>query len=152
MQNSLSKSRLLAACAILSVALGVSACGPRMYAGGNKVLAENLERIQPGELSKSQVQRILGTPSSTSLYGQETWLYISRTEEAVAFFKPEETSRQIIAITFNKDDMVDSVREYSQKDGRQVMVSEKKTPTAGHDMGVLEQIIGNIGRFSNEVK
>lgn len=148
MQRTSVKTRLLAACAILTIGIGLSACGPRIYTGGSRVLSEDLERIQPGEISQIQVHRILGTPSSTSLYGQETWFYISRTEETLAFFEPEEIDRQIVAITFGSDGMVEAVREFSKEDGRQVMISEKKTPTAGHEMGVLQQIIGNVGRFS----
>jgi len=142
------KSRLLAACTIFAIAGTLSACSPRVYSGGNKVLAEKLERIKPGEVSKSQVKNILGNPSSQSLYGQSTWFYISDTRETFAFYKPEETERQVVAISFDPQNMVERVAEYGLKDGKQVIVSEKKTPTAGHDYNFLEQMMGNIGRFN----
>jgi len=150
MKKSRKKSRLLAACALVAVGMSLSACGPRVYNGGHHILAEDLARIQPGEVSISQVQRILGSPSTKSLYGQETWFYISNERKTVAFYAPEETERTVVAISFGDDKMVEAVRTYTREDGKDVLISEKTTPTAGHDLNFIKDMLGNIGRFSEE--
>ncbi len=142
------KSRFLAAAAIVALGTALSACGPRVYAGGNKPLPTDIAKIKPGEQTRSQVQQVLGSPSSRSLYGEEVWFYISETQEVVAFFAPEETERNVVAIAFDDQGVVKSVRQLGLGDGEAVAFSEKATPTAGHNMSVIEQMVGNIGRFN----
>ena len=142
------KSRILAAVAIVALGASLSACGPRVYAGGNKPLASDLAKIKPGEQTRSQVQQALGSPSSRALYGEEVWFYISETQEAVAFFAPEETERNVIAIAFDEQGVVKAVRQLGLDDGEAVAFSKNATPTAGHNMSIIEQMVGNIGRFN----
>jgi len=148
MNRDFRKSRILAAAAIVAMGTALSACGPRVYAGGNKPLPSDLAQIKPGEQTRSEVQRVLGSPSSRSLYGEEVWFYISETQEAVAFFAPDETERNVVAIAFDQQGVVKSVRQLGLDDGENVAFSEKATPTAGHTMSIIEQMVGNIGRFN----
>lgn len=143
------KSRMCAA-AILSV-VAIAGCSPQTYSGGNKPLTEKLTQIKPGEQTRSQVRDLLGTPSSRSLYGQETWFYISLSKETVAFFAPEETERTIYAVAFDEQGMVQTVSQLNKEDGKEIVISGKKTPTAGHNMSIVEQMVGNIGRFNSDL-
>lgn len=141
--------RVISVAAVAAVGIALSACGPQIANRGNKPHAEDLARIKPGVQTRSEVQGILGSPSSRSLYGQETWFYISGTRESEAFFKPEETERDIVAITFNAQGVVETVSNLDKADGENLQFSEKKTPTAGHNMTIVEQMIGNLGRFNS---
>jgi len=142
------KSRLLAAAAVLALGAVLTGCGPRVAMLGNKPMADDMAKIKPGQQTRSQVQEILGSPSSRSLYGPEIWYYISGTQESEAFFKPEETERNVIAISFDDQGVVKSIATKGKDDGQDVAMSQKKTPTAGHNMSVVEQMVGNIGRFN----
>ncbi|MBN2753063.1 MAG: outer membrane protein assembly factor BamE [Rhodospirillaceae bacterium] len=142
------KSRMLATCAILTLGLGLFGCGPHVYTTGNRPLAEDLAKIKPGEQTRSQVREILGSPSSRSLYGQEVWFYISSTQQNEAFFATEETDRSVLSITFDDEGLVKTIVNKSKEDGNTIALSEKKTPTAGHNMTIVEQMVGNIGRFN----
>lgn len=142
------KTRLLAAAAILALGTALSGCGPRVAMMGNKPLAEDLAKIKPGEQTRSQVQELLGSPSSRSLYGPEIWYYISGTQESAAFFAPDETERAVVAIAFDDQGVVKSIVKKGKEDGQDVAMSQKKTPTAGHNMTIVEQMVGNIGRFN----
>lgn len=148
MNRTITKSRISAIAGSLVLGATLAACGPQVSNLGNKPLATELARIQPGEQTRSQVQEILGSPSSRSLYGEEVWFYIGGTREVVAFFAPEETDRNVVAIAFDEQGVVREVRKLGLEDGEDVAMSKKKTPTAGHDMTVVEQMVGNIGRFN----
>lgn len=148
MNRDWTKSRILAIAAIVAMGTALSACGPRVYSGGNKPLSSEIARIKPGEQSRSEVQRLLGSPSSRSLYGEEVWFYISQTKESVAFFAPEETERNVIAIAFDDQGTVKRVDQLGLGDGEMIAFAEKTTPTAGHNMTIIEQMVGNIGRFN----
>lgn len=148
MNRTITKSRISAVAGILVLGAALAACSPQVSTIGNKPLATDLARIKPGEQTRSQVQEILGSPSSRSLYGEEVWFYIGGTREVVAFLKPEETERNVVAIAFDERGVVKEVRALGLDDGEEVAMSEKKTPTAGHNMTVVEQMVGNIGRFN----
>ena len=42
--------------------------------------------------------------------------------------------------------MVEEVLEYDQNDGRVLNYASRETPTRGRELGLWEQIFGNVGR------
>ena len=51
------------------------------------------------------------------------------------------------AISFNKDnDQVETVNQYSLKDGKLIAFNGRETPTRGRELTVLEQLLGTVGR------
>lgn len=133
-----------------AVALSMWACEPRISRHGYVPDPEVLSRIEPGLHNRLEVAQFLGTPSTTAMFGEETWLYITEKREEYAFFKPEIIEQQVVAIAFNNSGVVDSVDEYLLADGILVDPVSRKTPTYGKQIGLLEQLLGNIGRFNNE--
>lgn len=128
------------------------ACAPTIDSRGNMPSPERLAQIQPGRFTKSDVTALLGTPASTSVFGDDRWYYISSKIETFAFFKPEELERQVVVIDFDKRGSVASVQKLTLDDGRMVDISSRETPTAGRDMTVLEQLLGNVGKFNSKAK
>ncbi len=86
-----------------AVALAVVVCSPRIDSRGNLPDPDKLAEIKPGKHSRDDVAEILGSPSSIGVFDQETWYYISKRTEAVAFFEPEVAERQVIIVHFNKN-------------------------------------------------
>ena len=43
---------------------------------------------------------------------------------------------------------VRDIKQYELKDGKEVDMVARKTPTSGKELTVLEQILGNVGKFS----
>jgi len=127
----------------------VTACTAIIDVRGNVPAADRLEQIKPGQTTRAEVATLVGTPASKTTFGDNAWYYISSKIETYAFFDPEELERHVVEITFNpKSDIVESVRSLELKDGQEVRLVSRETPTAGKDMSVLEQLIGNFGRFS----
>lgn len=89
----------------------------------------------------------LGSPSSTASFGPETWYYISAHKQRKAFLEPEVLDQDVVQIEFNTAGLVDKIQTYTLKDGKKIDMVERTTPTEGHSMGVVEQILGNVGRF-----
>ncbi|MBF0561924.1 MAG: outer membrane protein assembly factor BamE [Alphaproteobacteria bacterium] len=127
----------------------VAACSSIIENRGNSPSADFLSQIKPGVQTKEDVSSLLGTPSTTSNFGDETWYYISGREEYYAFFYPEELERKIISVHFDAHGVVTDLKTYGLKDGRIIQPVEQTTPTAGTEMTVLQQFLGNVGRFSN---
>jgi len=130
----------------------LSACSPTIDMRGNLPSPEALAQIKPGTTTQDEVMTLLGTPSSTMTYGGEVWHYISAKTEYVAFTKPEEKERTVVTIAFDTDGKVKEVTKLGLKDGKQVDTVSRETPSAGKEMTIIEQLVGNIGRFKKDAQ
>ena len=105
--------------------------------------------VKPGEDTRATVLAQLGSPSTSSLFDKEgTWMYMSATRERFAFYHPKVVSRTVVAIRFGEDDIVEEVLKYNETDGRILQYASRETPTRGRELGLLEQIFGNVGRVA----
>ncbi len=111
---------------------------------------DKINKLVIGKTRKAIVKRELGSPSSVSTYGDETWYYISTEKESVAFLKPKIKSQKVVAIQFNKDDTISKIEQYNENDAHDIKISKDETKTEGHEQGVLGQILGNVGRFNTD--
>jgi outer membrane protein assembly factor BamE (lipoprotein component of BamABCDE complex) len=141
--------RYLLVMALLGAA---TACEPVVDLRGNMPSPERLAEVKPGRFTKSDITALLGTPASTSVFGDDRWYYISSRIETVAFFKPEELERQVVVIDFDHAGTVTDIRKLSLEDGTAITMEARETPTAGRDLTVLEQLLGNIGKFNSKAK
>lgn len=137
--------RILFSTALLG---SVTACTTYIDARGNQPDPERLAEVQAGKTNRDDVTALLGTPSNTAMFDDETWYYISSKFKRTAFFDPVEIEREVVVISFDKRGMVKDVRQLSMKDGKEVTPVARETPTAGRDLSVMEQLLGNVGRFN----
>lgn len=133
----------LAALALLSAA---TACAPTQDRHGFVADSPEAMKIEAGVDTKATVLSRLGTPSTTGAFDQEAWYYISTELNRIAFFDPKIKERQVLAVRFGADDVVSSVETFGVEKGRVIAYNDDKTPTRGRELGLIEQIFGNIGR------
>lgn len=134
---------------IPAVAASLSACTPITSYSGFQAIESDPKDVKIGTDTKSTVRGRLGSPSATGTFDPNTWFYMNQQKSRVAFKQPEVISRNITAITFNKDsELVESVNSYTLKDGKVVAFNGRETPTRGRELTILEQILGNVGRGS----
>lgn len=145
------RNRISTAATALVLAAMMISCTPKIDNRGNEIDLDNLVEIEPGKTRKSRVSALLGAPSSISDFGEDTWLYIGATTKTIAFFQPELINRKVVYISFDKDGVVGSVGKLSEADGRKIEFVDRETPTAGQRITLLQQLIGNIGRFNDGV-
>ena len=131
-------------------ALILAGCSPTIDTRGNLPPASRLSQIKAGEQTREDVAQLLGTPATVSAFGDPVWYYISYRTETSAFFKPEEKDRKVVAVEFDTRGYVKDVRQLGLADGRELQMVDRETPTAGKDLTVLQQLFGNLGRFSKE--
>ncbi len=136
--------------ALGGAAAAISGCFPTADTRGNLPLKEVVESIERGKQNRDQIAALLGTPSTKASFGkQETWYYIGKRTETLAFFKPKLLERKILVIKFDDRGVVEAVASYDASAGKPVELVERVTPTKGKELSVLAQIIGNVGRFSD---
>jgi outer membrane protein assembly factor BamE (lipoprotein component of BamABCDE complex) len=125
----------------------ISACTPVKATRGNMLAQEQVQQIQPGVSHKSDVARILGTPSTRAIFDENTWYYVGMHTEQSAFFDPEVVDKRVMKVTFDDMDMVVAINDVTNE-GIDVPISSRVTPTGGQDLTVVQQLLGNIGRFN----
>jgi outer membrane protein assembly factor BamE (lipoprotein component of BamABCDE complex) len=145
MANCRSRVRLLS-CALVGLAL--AACQPTIDQRGNLPDKSKVADIEPGVTTKEMVSQILGTPSSVSTFSDKTWYYISRRTEQTAFFEPEVLDQQVVVVAFDDGGVVRDVQHLNLADSRPVDPSARETPSAGKELGFVEQLVGNLGKFN----
>ena len=107
--------------------------------------------IEPGTDTRSTVLARLGSPSTTSLFNPNLWIYMSATRETMSYHRPDIIQRSIVAIQFDESDQVQDVLTYDLDDGRVVNYVSRVTPTRGRELGILEQLFGTIGRLPSQL-
>ena len=130
--------------------LGIAACTPTVDSRGYVPNQALLDQIKPGVDNRESVKRMLGTPTSADPFRDQTWYYISRKTETVAFFEPTVLEQNVVAVDFDAKGIVTKVERYGLEDGKKVDVVTRETPTRGRELTVLGQMFGNLGRFNSK--
>jgi outer membrane protein assembly factor BamE (lipoprotein component of BamABCDE complex) len=141
-------ARLSYAVAAVSAAFAVTCCSPDIEERGDLPTHEEIARIHPGKTTKDQVVNILGSPSSVGVFDPNAWFYISKRTSQTAFFLPRTTDQQVYIVEFDKDGVVAAVDHKGLMDAENITPAPGATPAPGRELTFIEQVIGNLGRFS----
>ena len=128
------------------VATTMMACTPEINHRGYYAKPGAFAQITEG-MAKSQVEGILGSPSTTASinFQGDSYYYITSITERSSFLTPVETNREIIAVRFSKNDQVTSTAQYGLQDGRVININSRKTPIAGNELTILQEMFGALG-------
>ena len=127
----------------------LAACTPIRDNNGNIPLAEAMEKIEPGKQTREQVMETLGSPSARGAFEEnDVWYYVGKRTRTVAFLKPEVLEHQVVEIRFGADGRVSQVNAIDATQVAKPDPVDRVTPTEGNEFTILEQLIGNIGRFT----
>jgi len=139
-----------AAFAVLAAGLfATAACAPISSYSGFQAIESDPKDVKVGVDTKSTVRGKLGSPSATATFDTNTWFYMNQVKERVAFRRPKIIARNVTAIAFNKEsEQVESVNNYTLKDGKVIAFNGRETPTRGREMTILEQMLGAVGHGS----
>jgi len=117
------------------------ACAPVISQRGYLPDPDIESAIKTGTDTKTTVQSRLGYASTTATFGNDNWYYISSTEKQVAFFTPTVLKRQVLAVTFDKENKVTGVRHYGLRDGHLISFETRETPARGRETTFLQELL-----------
>jgi outer membrane protein assembly factor BamE (lipoprotein component of BamABCDE complex) len=127
--------------------LSVGACTPTQATRGNIVEDYRMAEVVPGVSSRTNVLQSLGSPTTVAPFDDNVWYYIGQKTEKTGIFDPKVVEKKVVVVAFNQDGIVDTI-ENIDADQINVPRVRRKTPTSGNDITVIEQLIGNVGRFN----
>ncbi len=136
--------RARAALLPLALTLGLGACAPTIATNGFQAVDLKPKDVKVGDTRSSVLLR-LGSPSTQGAFDPNVWYYISQQTEKYAYYKPHVQKREVVSITFDKDEKVSAVKDLTLKDGYQIAYDRSSTPTRGKQLNWVGQLLGNIG-------
>ena len=128
----------------------LSSCAQPIDIHGNRISLKSFETIEPGKTTEQQVLEQLGKPVITQDYGSKSWIYIESKSQKTVLSGRKFINRTIVRVSFDKKGIATSVDIIPYDKELKPNVATRKTPTAGQEITVFQQLIGNFGRFENK--
>jgi outer membrane protein assembly factor BamE (lipoprotein component of BamABCDE complex) len=116
---------------------------------GHSLDEAQLAKITPGSTSRQEVLQLMGSPSALSTFDDAAWYYVSQRTEKRSFYQEGVVDQEVVTISFDDQDRVAAVDRHGLDQVAAVDPVDRVTATAGASPSIIEQLIGNIGRFSN---
>jgi outer membrane protein assembly factor BamE (lipoprotein component of BamABCDE complex) len=132
----------------LTLPLALAGCESIVDLRGFAATPGSVEKLEIGAQSREDVVRLIGSPSAVATFNPNVWYYITQKQEYYAFFKPVMLEQKVLQLTFSEAGRLQLLKNYELSDGKDVAMVSRITPTAGKEITILEQIMGNVGRFS----
>jgi len=152
MRRTVPLSRLLLGALLIPAAVAIAGCDNTVDQRGFAATPGSVEKLEVGAQSREDVVRLIGSPSAVATFNPNIWYYISETQEYWAFTKPKISAQKVIQVTFNDDGRVSAIKNYDLKDAQDIQMVQRITPTSGKELTILEQVLGNVGKFTGPKK
>ncbi len=126
-------------------AFAISGCPETINTHGQVLRESDINQLQVGHHNKHDVQRLLGSPSTIGTFDDDRWYYMSQT----VMSKPLEPhilqNRKILIIDFNEEGVIADMTQKNETDANDINPAERKTPTQGQSLGIIDQVFENLG-------
>lgn len=130
----------------LVLALGaLAACQPIYRSHGYVPSDSDLAMLVVGQDTRDTVGDFVGRPSSAGVLEDGGWYYVGSRWREVGWKKPEEISREVVAISFDEGGVVQNIERFGLQDGRVVTLSRRVTDSNIKGVTFLGQLLGSIG-------
>jgi outer membrane protein assembly factor BamE (lipoprotein component of BamABCDE complex) len=145
-------SPLLATAGAALAMLGLAGCETNVAQRGFAGTPGSVEKLEVKTQSREDVVRLIGSPSTIATFNPNVWYYVAQKQEQFAFFKAHIVDQKVLQLTFNDEGRLQTIKSYDLANAQDVRMVSRITPTAGKELTVLEQIMGNVGKFSGPAK
>jgi outer membrane protein assembly factor BamE (lipoprotein component of BamABCDE complex) len=134
--------------ASMALAAASGACAPTRDTRGYVLNERAVEGITPGRDTRDTVLVALGSPSAVGTFEQNRWYYVGAQTLTAPYRRAQVLDQQVVAIAFSEAGVVSDVQRFTLADAMAIDPVERETATRGRELGVIEQFVGNIGRFN----
>ena len=127
---------------------GCSVFAPPEQTRGNRVDPDVLAELVPGTSSRADATALLGSPTAKGSFDENVWLYIGSVTRTRVARTPAMVSLDLVKLTFDESGVLRQIERRDLEDALPVSVVQRTTPSPGSEASVMQQLFGNIGRFS----
>lgn len=127
--------------------LALTACTEVIRNHGYSPSDEDLAAVAVGKDTRETVANKVGRPSAGGMMADGGWYYVQSRWSHRGARAPQETDRQVLAISFDKGGRVSNIERFGLADGKVVTLSRRVTESNIQDIGFIRQMLGNLGRI-----
>lgn len=125
----------------------LAACSATIRNHGYIPPEEDLNAVIVGVDTRESLEASIGKPSTSGVLRESSWFYIGSQVRHFGARKPEEISRQVVAVRFDEAGTVSNVERFGLERGEVVVLSRRVTETTVRDVTFIRQLIRNFGNF-----
>ena len=115
---------------------------------GSQVNADQLKELVPGTTTRTDVIALIGSPTAKATFDDNTWIYISQLTKPVIAGTQAVEDQKVLVLTFDGVGVLRNVDTKTQDDAKPVAVVSRTTPSPGSEASFMQQLLGNVGKFS----
>ncbi|WP_439150406.1 outer membrane protein assembly factor BamE [Sulfitobacter sp.] len=141
-------TKTLFAAAVVGAGLMLGGCAPQYKNHGYIPPQEDLDKISIGQDTRDTVAQTVGVPASAGLLTNSGYYYVRSRRRAVGFLAPKEIEREVVAVSFNAQGVVENVERFGLERGNIITLDRRVTSSSVRDRSFIRQLLGNIGRFN----
>ncbi len=108
----------------------------------------DLDLIIVGVDTKETVADAVGRPSTAGILADGGWYYVASKFSAYGIQERKEVSREVVAITFDEDGVVENIERFGLRDGNVVAISRRVTDSNIKGVTFIRQLFGSFGNFT----
>jgi len=132
------------------VLLSLGACSATYRSHGYVPTEADLAEIVVGVDTQQSVGESVGRPTVTGVLAGGDWFYVQSRWRNYAYRAPQEIDRQVVAIRFDNNGVVQNIERFGLEDGRVVVLSRRVTDSNIKGVSFIGQLLGNLGNFTAE--
>jgi outer membrane protein assembly factor BamE (lipoprotein component of BamABCDE complex) len=136
-------------CLLVSTAFAASGCTPTEAIRGNLLQNYQLSQVKPGVDTQSDVLKKLGSPTTKAPFDDNTWYYMGQRTEKRGILDPKIIQERIVIVRFDPTSgVVQEVKSDVDPHRLDIPYERDKTPTSGSEVTIMQQMLGNMGKFN----
>jgi outer membrane protein assembly factor BamE (lipoprotein component of BamABCDE complex) len=115
---------------------------------GNLVSSDSLNELVPGTSTRADVTSLLGPPTVKAPFDDNQWVYVGEVTKPVIGGTQQVLNQQAVVVSFDSKGVLTGITHKGAGDSLPVAVVTATTPSPGTNASVLQQLLGNVGRFT----
>lgn len=125
----------------------VSGCASVYRNHGYAPSEDDLAMVIVGVDTRASVIETLGQPRMGGATNQSGIYYVASRWRHFGAARPKPVEREVVAITFDRNDVVQNIARYGLEDGNVVVINRRVTEGGLPEISFIRQLMGNLGRF-----
>ncbi len=132
---------------LLASVLVLSACSAQFRSHGYIPPEEELQELVVGIDTRASVEDVVGSPTAGGVLSGGDFYYVTHTVRTFGPRKPQVVDRQVLAISFDDEGVLQNIERFGLEAGRVVVLERRVTDSGVTDTPFLRQLMGSFGRI-----
>lgn len=131
----------------IALFVGLTACAEIVRNHGYAPTDLELEEVIVGVDTRDSLEEVVGRPATSGVLAESAWYYVGSRVSHYGPLKPKEVDRQVVAVSFDGDGVVQNIERFGLERGQVVTLSRRVTKTTKVQSTLVRQILRNFGRI-----